>query len=193
MLDVEELVSDLRAALRESAPQPAVREIVERAMRRPQDELLRALQPATAAELSTLFRSPELTVLKVVWSPGMSIWPHDHGLWAVIGVYGGVEENRFYRRTPAGVELAGDRTVEPGSALLLGTQIVHAVRNPRDVPSATLHVYGGDFFTAPRSEWEGDPPRERPSSGERTRALFREWRERDLARAGASLPGDGGP
>lgn len=182
MFEVEEFVSDLRAALRESATQVAVRETVERAMRRPQDELVRAFQPAAGAELTTIFCSPELTVLKVVWSPGMSIWPHDHGLWAVIGVYAGVEENRFYRRTPGGAELAGDRTVEPGSAILLGTQIVHAVRNPRDVPTATIHVYGGDFFTAPRSEWEGDPLRERPSSGERTRELFREWRERDGAR-----------
>ncbi|HXN56458.1 MAG TPA: cysteine dioxygenase family protein [Myxococcales bacterium] len=172
MFETEGLVADLRRAVQEKAPQLAVREVVARAMALPAGELSRALGPCGEAELKTLFRSPEMTVLKVIWSPGLAIWPHDHGLWAVIGVYGGLEENRYFRRVPKGLEHAGDRSLNPGDAIVLGDQIIHAVRNPRDVPTATIHVYGGDFFTAPRSEWDEASGRESPSSGERTRELF---------------------
>lgn len=172
MFEVEELVSDLRKAIHESSPLLAVREVVARAMAQPYDALSRALGSSNESELKTLFRSPELTVLKVVWSPGLAIWPHYHGTWAVIGVYGGLEENRYFRRVPQGLEHAGDKSLNPGDTAVLGEQIIHAVRNPREVPTATIHVYGGDFFTAPRSEWDEESGRESPSSGERSRKLF---------------------
>ncbi len=44
-----------------------------------------------------LYRDDDLTVLHVVWAPGMSIYPHDHRMWAVIGIYSGQEDNAFYR------------------------------------------------------------------------------------------------
>ena len=37
-----------------------------------------------------------------------------------------------------------------------------------------LHVYGGDFFTAERSEWDFETYEERPRDFERTRRLFDE-------------------
>jgi hypothetical protein len=58
--------------------------------------------------------------------------------------------------------------------------------DPRDVPTATIHVCGGDFFTSPRSEWDVETLRQSPSSIERTRELFRKWREADLARPSTS-------
>ncbi|GAC1340484.1 MAG: hypothetical protein NVSMB23_10820 [Myxococcales bacterium] len=172
MFESDGLVADLRKAIQDPVPQLAVREVVARTMALPADALARALGPAGEAEMKKLFRSPELTVLKVVWSPGLAIWPHDHGMWAVIGVYGGLEENRYFRRVPTGLEHAGDKSLNPGDAVVLGDRIIHAVRNPRGVPTATIHVYGGDFFTAPRSEWDESTGRESPSSGERTRSLF---------------------
>ena len=47
----------------------------------------------------------------VVWAPGMRIRPHDHLMWAAIGLYAGQEDNTFYRRAdghmvPAGGPLA---------------------------------------------------------------------------------------
>jgi len=185
MFELESLVADLQTAIRDSSPQLAVREVVSRAMALPFDELLRALGPCDEADLRPLFRSSELTLLKVTWSPGLAIWPHDHGTWAVIGIYGGVEENRYFRRVPTGLEHAGDKSLVKGDAALVGHQLIHAVKNPRDVPTATIQVYAGDFFTAPRSEWDEASGRESPSSGERTRALFEAARaqHRGLAEA----------
>ena len=54
------------------------------------------------AELTTLYVSDELTVLKLVWAPGMWLQPHDHRMWAAIGIYGGQEDNTFYRRGGGG-------------------------------------------------------------------------------------------
>ena len=34
------------------------------------------------------------------------------------------------------------------------------------MPTATIHVYAGDFFTTPRSEWDEESGPESPSSGE---------------------------
>ena len=39
-----------------------------------------------------------LTVLNVVWAPGMVLPPHDHRMWAAIGIYAGQEDNEFFRR-----------------------------------------------------------------------------------------------
>jgi predicted metal-dependent enzyme (double-stranded beta helix superfamily) len=74
--------------------------------------LLRTLeQPGAVAEwlgrsedgLEILFNSSVLTVLNVVWAPRMSIYPHDHRMWAVIGIYGGAEGNTLFRRSPQGL------------------------------------------------------------------------------------------
>ena len=29
----------------------------------------------------------------------MTLFPHDHAMWAVIGIYGGREDNIFWKRT----------------------------------------------------------------------------------------------
>jgi hypothetical protein len=36
----------------------------------------------------------------VVWPPEVDLFAHDHNMWAVIGSYGGREDNRFFRRLP---------------------------------------------------------------------------------------------
>ena len=36
----------------------------------------------------------DLTILNVVWTPGMAVYPQDHRMWAVIGLYGGREDGR---------------------------------------------------------------------------------------------------
>ena len=65
------------------------------------------------SELQTLHRSADLTILNVIWAPRMTIMPHNHTMWAVIGIYTGREDNIFWRRlaqAPGGlVEAAGPR------------------------------------------------------------------------------------
>ena len=92
MFDVEELVAACQDAIGETEPLLAVRDVLERAVA-DQSAIAEALPPERG-ELVPLHVSDELTVLKVVWAPGMVLGPHDHRMWAAIGVYSGGEDNR---------------------------------------------------------------------------------------------------
>ncbi len=108
----------------------------------------------------------------------MTLMPHNHNMWAVIGVYGGREDNIFWRRLEddaAGrVEPAGAKTIGPGGVRPLGRDIIHSVTNPTSQFTAALHIYGGDFFATERSQWDPLSLEEQPYDIERNIALFEE-------------------
>lgn len=137
-----------------------------------------AALPAQRAELTKLHHSPELTVLKVVWAPDMAIWPHDHTMWAAIGIYAGQEDNTFFRKTDgASVEARRTRGLTTTDVMLMGDDAIHAVHNPLSTCTGAIHVYGGDFFNRVMSQWNPetlDPERDpRPPA-----SFFEEANER---------------
>ena len=155
MFDVDEFVNGCIEAVTESDPLLAVRELLERATRDP-DQVADAL-PATRAELVPLHASEHVSVLKVVWAPGMRFRPHNHLMWAAIGLYGGQEDNTFYRRSEGWITESGGRALHTGDVILLGDDTIHAVTNPLRSYTAAIHVYGGDLTTRPgRTEWDED-------------------------------------
>lgn len=177
MFSIEQLIADCQAALAESAPDRAVKEIVRRAVSSPA-EVVRALGEPRKAEIVPLYRSDTLTVLNVIWAPGMSIYPHDHRMWAVIGLYGGREDNYFFRREPEGIVQASARQLETSDTALLGAPTVHSVTNPLDRFTGAIHIYGGDFFSVARSEFDPQTLEERPYDVEKAKRLFLEANER---------------
>lgn len=153
MFDIDELVSDCRSALGEAEPRLAIKGVLARAVSRPQ-RVADAL-PVTRAEIVPLHVSDELSVLKVIWAPGMSFRPHNHLMWAAIALYVGQEDNTFYRRSGAGIILSGGRELVTGDVALLGDNTIHGVTNPRQRFTGAIHVYGGDITRRPgRSEWD---------------------------------------
>ena len=153
-MDLERFVADCRAAHAADRSHKAVREVVARAVSAP-GEVLRWLGAPQRGEVQTLFRSPELTILNVIWAPYMTIYPHNHRMWAVIGVYTGREDNIFWRRIIGNkVEAAGAQALGERDAVPLGPEIIHSVTNPIPRLTGAIHVYGGDFFNAERSEWD---------------------------------------
>ncbi len=170
MFDLDTFVGECVEARREAEPLRAVKEILARAVSDPAG-LAEALPP-TRAGIDRLHVSPELTVLKVVWAPGMHLHAHDHRVWAAIGIYTGGEDNAFFRRDGASLTDSGGRSLRPGDVCLLGDDAIHSVTNPTGEHAGAIHVYGGDFFSIPRSEWHGSPPAEEPYDVERTLALF---------------------
>jgi len=140
-----------------------------------------AVGPVERGGITTLHNAPDLTVLRVAWTPGMALNPHDHRMWAVIGMYGGQEDNAFYRRASGGLEPSGGKELPAGNVLVLGHDVIHSVANTRTEYAAALHVYGGDFFAGGRSEWDWATFAERPLDIERTRRLFEEANARWLA------------
>ena len=185
MIDVDELIAACQDAVREAQPQLAVRDVLERTVRDPA-AVLRAL-PAERAEVVALHASEELTVLHVVWAPGMRIRPHDHLMWAAIGLYAGQEDNAFYRRAGGQMVAAGGKQIRVGDVALLGADVVHAVTNPLRHCTAAIHVYGGDLTTCPgRIEWDEQAQREVPYDFTASQRYFAEANAAMEAAAGGS-------
>ena len=186
MLDTDQFIEDCTSALAEPGPQLAVKDVLARALAAPAE--VEAALPVTRAELTAIHRSPELTILKVVWAPGMRIPPHDHRMWATIGIYGGGEDNTFYRRAEEGIVTAGGRELRTRETLMLGDDVIHSVTNPRQHElTGSIHIYGGDYFGVPRSLWDAETLEEGPAYGARLQQLF----EDANARLTASDPGAG--
>ena len=170
-MDLERFVADCRAAHSEDPSHRAVREVVARAVAEP-GAVLKMLGEPRRGEVQKLYHSPSLTILNVVWAPYMTIFPHNHSMWAVIGVYTGREDNIFWRRTGPKVEAAGAKSLGERDVVPLGQDIIHSVTNPVPRLTAAIHVYGGDFFTAARSQWDPETLVEGPYDGEQTMRHF---------------------
>ena len=95
-------------------------------------------------------------------------------MWAVIGIYSGREDNIFWRRVPGRLEAAGAKALGIGDAEPLGRDIIHSVTDPIPRVTVALHVYGGDFFDAGRSEWDPETLCEQRWDPERAAQRFEE-------------------
>ncbi len=176
MFQKERFIEECRAALAESDAHAAIREIVAQAVAEPA-HVLRALGEPKLAGVETIYRAADLTILNLCWGPRMEFKPHDHRMWAVIGIYGGREQNIFYRRNERGLTQHGTKELSTKETIPLGPAIIHSVTNPLDQITGALHVYGGDFFATPRSEWDPVTFTEQPYDVEHTMRAFEEANE----------------
>ena len=161
--DVDELIKECIAAAAETEPRLATRDVLAGVVDN-SPEVTRALAPSEGG-LGLLYNTPELTIINIVWAPGMTLLPHDHRMWAVIAIYTGREENMFFRRDPddrTRIVETNDRTLDPGQVVVLGDDTIHSVHNPLDRLTGAIHVYGGDFVREPRSQWGPGEPVEQP-------------------------------
>jgi predicted metal-dependent enzyme (double-stranded beta helix superfamily) len=181
MFDLERFITDCRTALAEDSSHRAVREVVARAVADPA-AVLKALGEPKRAGMTSLYRASDLTIVDFHWGPSMTLMPHDHRMWGVIGVYTGREDNIFWRRIPTEegvrVEAAGAKAICAKDTEPLGRDIVHSVTNPLSRITGALQVYGGDFFAAARSEWDPETLIERPFNLEQARRIFEETNAR---------------
>jgi hypothetical protein len=97
MFDVDQFIFDCKDALRQDHSPSSVREVVARAVGGPA-AVLKALGEPQKAEIQTLYRADNLTILNVIWAPWMTVLPHNHQMWAVIGIYAGREDNVLWHR-----------------------------------------------------------------------------------------------
>jgi predicted metal-dependent enzyme (double-stranded beta helix superfamily) len=178
MFDLEQFIADCRAAVREDEGQRAVREVVARAVADPA-AVIACLGEPQRAMVDGLYRADDLTILNIAWGPYMTIMPHNHRMWAVIGMYTGREDNIFWRRLEDGdggtrIEAAGAKSLGARDAAPLGRDIIHSVTNPIPRLTGAIHVYGGDFFAMARSEWDPETLAERRYDAEKAMRLFAE-------------------
>ena len=188
MFEKDRFVEDCRRAVEDG--QKAVREIVLEAVGDPSG-IISELGEPTKAGVFPLYHGGDATVINFVWAPCMTLLPHNHNMFAVIGIYTGREDNMFWRRLPEGgngkgdragkasgpgIEAAGADSLGTGQVATLGRDIIHSVANPIAKMTSALHVYGGDFFNPPepRSQWDHESLIEQPWDMDHTRATFRQ-------------------
>lgn len=176
-MDVDRFVEDCVIANQESDAQAAVKEILARAVSTP-NAVLAALGEPDKAGLNVLLSSPTLTIFAATWTPQMNLMPHNHLMWANIGIYTGREDNIFWKRTANGIKAFGAEALFARDAASLPKDAVHSVTNPLLRFTGGIHIYGGDFFNTARSQWNPESLEEEPSDGAVIRNIFRHENER---------------
>jgi len=153
----------------------AIREVVAEAVSNSMKVMSEPGEPEQAG-ITPIYRSPDLTIINFVWAPCMSLMPHNHQMFSVIGIYSGREDNVFWKRTETIIEAAGARSLGVGDVATLDRDVIHSVLNPIAKRTCAIHVYGGDFFdpAEPRSEWDHETLIERPWNIDKVKSLFRE-------------------
>lgn len=176
-MDIERFVADCVAANAESDAQNAVNEVLARAVSKP-NAVLAALGDPQKAGLKVLLSSPTLTIFAATWTPQMNLMPHDHLMWANIGIYTGREDNIFWKRTSDGIKAFGADALFVKDTAVLPEDALHSVTNPLQRFTGGIHIYGGDFFDTTRSQWNPETLEEEPSDGAKIREMFRRENER---------------
>ncbi len=180
-MNLERFIADCIAANSESNPQAAVLEVLAKAIHEPK-AMLRAVGEPVEAGIKVLHRSKGLTIFNAAWTPQMNLMPHNHLMWANIGIYTGREDNMLWRQTAARIEAFAAKALFAGDAVALPTDVIHSVTNPLLRFTGGIHIYGGDFFDTTRSQWNPETLAREPSDGATIKRMFELENERMRAR-----------
>jgi predicted metal-dependent enzyme (double-stranded beta helix superfamily) len=177
MFELDGFIADCQLALGSETAQKTIRELLREVVSDP-NQVVRVLGEPKKAGIELLYRSQEMTIINLVWGPRMTAMPHNHHMWAVIGMYGGREDNIFWRALPDDarwpLEAAGASALMPTDVCSLGKDIIHSVTNPLGKLTSAIHIYGGDFVTQQREQWEEETLRKRPYDSADARRRFEE-------------------
>jgi predicted metal-dependent enzyme (double-stranded beta helix superfamily) len=152
-MDIRDLIDACREVAGGDDPTPDVAELVGAFLHQP--HLPRLLGDGDRSTYEALYRGEDILVLHGVVPPTPApVAPHDHRMWAVIGVYQGLEQNELFVRAEGGGLDTVDRfTVAAGDVRTLDPSTIHSVQARGDGYLGAIHVYGGDLFGTPRSTW----------------------------------------
>jgi predicted metal-dependent enzyme (double-stranded beta helix superfamily) len=171
--ELDRFIADVKQARTESDSQAAVQELVARAVSEPAS-VLRELGEPTEGGITVLYKDDTVTISKVVWTPLMVLVPHNHLMWAVIGIYTGREDNILWKPSGPTIEAATAASLSPKEVLPLPDTVIHSVTNPINKLTGAIHVYGGDLTAVQRSQWDAETLREKPFDFEKVRKYFQE-------------------
>lgn len=176
-MNIDRFLEDCISASQETEPQAAVHEVLARAVAAPAAALAAIGEPERAG-LRVFHRSKTLTIFAATWTPQMNLMPHNHLMWALIGIYTGREDNIMWRKTPDRIEAQGARALFEGETAALPVDVIHSVTNPLLRFTGGIHIYGGDFFDTTRTQWNPETLDEEPSDGAVIREIFERENER---------------
>ena len=147
----ERFVEEVKRAL--AGGQKAVEEVIARAVSQP-GSVIRELGSPEERSVDLLYRDADLTIYNIVWPPDATVAPHDHLMWASIGVYAGCEDNIMWRRMNGTIEEITTASVGIKEVFSLPADAIHSMTNPGESYTAAIHIYGGDLLSAKGSQWD---------------------------------------
>jgi predicted metal-dependent enzyme (double-stranded beta helix superfamily) len=151
MFELTPFIDDCRSALAQADPPSVVSAMMYAALEDP-ESVRRTMEGQPGGE-RFLCHAHDLTILNVTLPPGLRTPPHDHTMWAVIGIYEGQEDNTFFREEDDDLTASHSVTLKVGDVLVISPEDIHAIANPSTGQTGGLHVYGGDLPAAGRSLW----------------------------------------
>ncbi len=147
----ERFVEEVRRAL--PGGQTAVDEVIARAVSRP-GLVVREFGPPDKRSADLLYRDADLSIFNIVLPPDSAVAPHDHLMWASIGVYAGREDNIMWRRTGDSITEITTASLGVKDVFSLPTDAIHSMTNPGESHTAAIHGYGGDLLGTKASQWD---------------------------------------
>lgn len=106
-----------------------------------------------------IYRDQNITIARVKIDKGFQFPPHNHRVWAVIGVDQGEEENIFFKKDEEhGLKEVGRKRIRAGEVMSLDKDIIHSMQNAFEGYTYGIHIYGGDFLSnwQERKRWDPD-------------------------------------
>jgi predicted metal-dependent enzyme (double-stranded beta helix superfamily) len=101
-----------------------------------------------------IHRSSTLTILHTAYPRSTRTPPHNHGMWAIVSVYRGREDNVTYKRAGTGLSPLDTGSIGVGEAVRLEPEVIHDLSTCAEEPTCSIHVYGGDLYdSSNRSMW----------------------------------------
>lgn len=176
IIEMTQFIEDCIAANKDDNPQEAVKEVLAKGVSNPK-AMLNAIGEPTEAGLKVFLRSKDLTIFAASWTPQMNLMPHNHHMWANIGIYTGREDNIIWERNQGSIEAHGVKCLFEGDVATLNISAIHSVTNPLQRFTGGLHIYGGDFFATERSQWDPETMVEEPSNGDVIKDIFKKANE----------------
>jgi len=107
-----------------------------------------------------LYKDESVSIWHCRFQPDLLIPPHDHQTMATIGVYKGVEINRFYVRESGKLTHESTRRVVTGDVIAIGPDAIHTVQSDRGQSSCAIHVHIAALTSIDRSlfDWDTGEP-----------------------------------
>ncbi|NNF53655.1 MAG: hypothetical protein HKN03_04340 [Acidimicrobiales bacterium] len=155
---LEKFIADCREAARGSGAVARIAELTEALVADPSAIQAEAKPlpdriPSMGWE-DLLFDDDAITVMLIATPPGVAQPPHDHRMPAVIGVFQGCEDQRFYRRQGDGLLEMRGRAIQQGEVLTLGKATVHAISTDGPDVCRAVHVYLGKLADVDRTIYD---------------------------------------
>jgi predicted metal-dependent enzyme (double-stranded beta helix superfamily) len=178
-MHLRDLIEAARDAATTVDPPGAAMEVLAAFLHQP--ALEQHLGTADRSTYEALYRGDDLLVLHGVVPPTPApVDPHDHQMWAVVGVYRGREDNQLFARAEGGSLEPTERfSLTRGEVRAFDAAAIHSIQAADGVYLGAVHVYGGDLFATPRSTWRNGA--EHPNDESALPAFFQRLRAREDA------------